>query len=185
MYLKYNISTGFTWKYIVIRKIFCMTPRRGFDFSKISILLIVFFKSFRPVFMVELHINSPLTGQRQTLTFDMICLIFIAKRTSCLEKSAHAWKTAEPVFQWIFLHSSGPLNLLLVRCHQVEIIPVKRLTQERNNVTRMRFEPRSRNLGRRKKRRFYSLILAAFVCILQHQHYLLQSLIILMEIGNS
>ena len=67
-----------------------MTPKRGFDFPEISILLIVFLKSFRPVFVVELHINFPVTGQRQTLTFEMICLIFIAKRTSCLEKSAHA-----------------------------------------------------------------------------------------------
>ena len=29
-----------------------------------------------------------------------------------------------------FSHSSGPLNLLLVRFHQAEIITVKRLTQE-------------------------------------------------------
>ena len=38
--------------------------------------------------------------------------------------------------------NSYPLNLLLVRSHQAEIIIVKRLIQGRNNVTRVRVEPR-------------------------------------------
>ena len=52
----------------------------------------------------------------------------------------------------MFLYSSNfcPLNLLLVRSHQEEIVIVKRFIQERNNVTRVRLEPRSCNQGRRK-----------------------------------
>ena len=42
------------------------------------------------------------------------------------------------------------LNLLLVRSHQAEIIIVKRLIQGRNNVTRVRIEPRPFDQGRRK-----------------------------------
>ena len=44
--------------------------------------------------------------------------------------------------------NSRPLNLLLVRCHQAEIIIVKRLVQGRNNVTRV--EPKSCDQGCRK-----------------------------------
>ena len=47
----------------------------------------------------------------------------------------------DPMFLWISLNSC-PLNLLLVRSHQAEIIIVKRLIQGRNNVTRVRLEPR-------------------------------------------
>ena len=43
-----------------------------------------------------------------------------------------------------------PLNLLLVRSHQAEIIIVKRLIQLRNNVTRVRVERRSCGEGYRK-----------------------------------
>ena len=46
--------------------------------------------------------------------------------------------------------SSCSLNLLLVRSHQAEIIIVKRLIHGRNNVTRVRIEPRSCGQGRRK-----------------------------------
>ena len=46
--------------------------------------------------------------------------------------------------------SSCPLNLLLVRNHQAEIIIVKRLIQGHNNVTRVRVEHRSFDQGRRK-----------------------------------
>ena len=35
------------------------------------------------------------------------------------------------------------MNLLLLRSHQTEVIIVKRLIQECNNVTRVRVEPRS------------------------------------------
>ena len=46
--------------------------------------------------------------------------------------------------------NSFPLNLLLVRSHQAEIIIAKRLIQGRNNVTRVRVEPTSCDYGRRK-----------------------------------
>ena len=48
----------------------------------------------------------------------------------------------DPMFFWIS-SSSCPLNLLLVRSHQAEIIIVKRLIQGLNNMTRVRVEPRS------------------------------------------
>ena len=51
----------------------------------------------------------------------------------------------DPMFPWIFSNSC-PLNLLLVRNHQAEIIIVKRLIQGRNNVTRMRVEPRPHSI---------------------------------------
>ena len=59
----------------------------------------------------------------------------------------------DPMFLWISLNSC-PLNLLLVRSHQAEIIIVKRLIQGRNNVTRVRVEPRSFDQGRRKNDAF-------------------------------
>ena len=43
-----------------------------------------------------------------------------------------------------------PLNLLLVKSHQTEIIIVKRFVEGRDYVTRVRVEPRSCNQGRRK-----------------------------------
>ena len=42
----------------------------------------------------------------------------------------------DPMFLWIS-SNSYPLNLLLVRSHQAEIIIVKRLIQGCNNVTRV------------------------------------------------
>ena len=59
----------------------------------------------------------------------------------------------DPMFLWISSNSC-PLNLLLVRSHQAEIIIVKRLIQGRNNVTRVRVEPRSFDQGRRKNDAF-------------------------------
>ena len=58
-----------------------------------------------------------------------------------------------PMFLWISSNSC-PLNLLLVRSHQAEIIIVKRLIQGRNSVTRVRVEPRSFDQGRRKNDAF-------------------------------
>ena len=58
----------------------------------------------------------------------------------------------DPMFLWISSNSC-PLNLLLVRSHQAEII-IKRLIQGRNNVTRVRVEPRSFDQGRRKNYAF-------------------------------
>ena len=53
------------------------------------------------------------------------------------------------MFLWIPLNSC-PLNLLLVRSHQAEIIIVKRLIEGRKNVTRVRVEPKSFDQNRRK-----------------------------------
>ena len=49
--------------------------------------------------------------------------------------------SSDPMFLWVSLNSR-PLNLLLVQSHQAEIIMVKRLIQGRNNVNRVRVEPR-------------------------------------------
>ena len=59
----------------------------------------------------------------------------------------------DPMFLWISSNSC-PLNLLLVRSHQAEIIIVKRLIQGRNSVTRVRVEPRSFDQGRRNNDAF-------------------------------
>ena len=59
----------------------------------------------------------------------------------------------DPMFLWISSNSC-PLNLLLVRSHQAEIIIVKRLIQGRNSVTRVRVEPGSFDQGRRKNDAF-------------------------------
>ena len=65
----------------------------------------------------------------------------------------------DPMFLWISSNSC-PLNLLLVRSHQAEIIIVKSLIQGRNSVTRVRVEPRSFDQGRRKYDAFtYSALL--------------------------
>ena len=53
------------------------------------------------------------------------------------------------MFQWMS-SNSWPLNSLLVRNHQAEIIIKKRLIQGRNNVTRVRVKPRSFDQGRSK-----------------------------------
>ena len=57
--------------------------------------------------------------------------------------------SSNSMFLWISLNSCR-LNLLLVQSHQVEITIVKRLIQTRNNVTRVRVEPRSCDQGRLK-----------------------------------
>ena len=50
--------------------------------------------------------------------------------------------------------NSCPLTLLLVPSHQAEIIIAKRLIQERNNLTKVRDEPRLCDQGRRKNDTF-------------------------------
>ena len=59
----------------------------------------------------------------------------------------------DAMFLWIFSNSCPP-NLLLARSHQAEIIIVKRLVQGRNNVTRVRVEPRPFDQGRRENDAF-------------------------------
>ena len=99
------------------------------------------------------HIYPPVTGQRQTLTCWTIRTLFI---TGLLRdwRNPHLLRSfGDPMFLWIS-SSSCPLNLLLVRSHQAEIIIVKRLIQGRNNVARVRVEPRSLDQGRRKNDAF-------------------------------
>ena len=72
------------------------------------------------------------------------CLVIRGIRT-CLGVSD------DPMFLWISSNSC-PMNLLLVRSHQTEVIIVKRLIQGRNNVTKVRVEPTDR--GRRKNDAF-------------------------------
>ena len=65
--------------------------------------------------------------------------------------------------------NSCPLNLLLVRSHQAEIIIVKRLIQAQNNVTRVQVEPRPFDQGRRKNDAFtHSATLPTFSPTEQH-----------------
>ena len=61
--------------------------------------------------------------------------------------------SVDPMYLWIS-SNSYQLNLLLVRSHQAEIIIVKHLIQGRNNVTRVRVEPRSFDQGHRKNDAF-------------------------------
>ena len=74
-------------------------------------------------------------------TFHCIDCFVIGRICTCLEVSNN------PMLQLISLNSC-PLNLLLLRSHQAEIIIVKRLTQGRNSVTRVRVEPRLFDHGR-------------------------------------
>ena len=80
------------------------------------------------------------------------------------------------MFLWISSNSC-PLNLLLVRNHQAEIIIVKRLIQGRNNVTRVRVEPKPFDQGRRKNDAFtHSATLPITVWIIYYAcayHYIL------------
>ena len=54
----------------------------------------------------------------------------------------------------IFLNLGGPLNLLLVRSNQAEIIIVKRRIQRRNNVSWVQVKPQSCNQDCRKNDAF-------------------------------
>ena len=60
------------------------------------------------------------------------------------------------MFLWVSSNSC-PLNLLLVRSHQAEIIIVMSLIQGRNNVIRVRVEPRPFDQDRRKNDAFTHL----------------------------
>ena len=71
----------------------------------------------------------------------------------------------DPMFLWLSSNSC-PLNFLLVRSHQAEIINVKHLIQGRNNVTRVRVEPRPFDQGRRKNDALtHSTTLTTLVCL--------------------
>ena len=73
-----------------------------------------------------------------------------------------------PMFLWVSSNFCPP-DLLLVRSHQAEIIIVKRFIQGRNNVIRVRVEPRPFDQGRRKNDAFtHSATLATeFVIVMQ------------------
>ena len=59
----------------------------------------------------------------------------------------------DPTFLWIS-SNFRPMNLLLVRSHQAEVIIAKRLIQRRNNVIKVEVESRSCDQGRRKNDAF-------------------------------
>ena len=103
-------------------------------------LFLIFIHS---IFVVVVHIY-PVTGQRQTLTYLLLddphtfhCNDYYVIGGIC---------TCLGVFDNpMFLRISSnfcPLNLLLVRSRQAEVVIVKRLIQGRNNVTRVWVEPR-------------------------------------------
>ena len=80
-------------------------------------------------------------------TFHYIDYFMIGGIRTCLGVSY------DPMFLWISSNSC-PLNLLLVRSHQGEIIIVKHLIQEHNSMTRVRVEPRPFDQGHRKNDAF-------------------------------
>ena len=97
-----------------------------------------------------------------------IRVLFIAMATSWLEESARAEDF--PMILWISSNSC-PMNLLLVRSQQVEVIIVKRLIQGHNNVTRVRVEPSLCDQGRRKNNAFtLSATLPSFDCEAANHH---------------
>ena len=71
------------------------------------------------IVVVVAHIYPSVTGQHHTLP--------VAGIRTCLEVSS------DPMFLWISSNSC-PLNLLLFRSHQADIIIVKRFVQGRNNI---------------------------------------------------
>ena len=81
----------------------------------------------------------------------------------------------DAMFLWISSNSC-PLNFLLVRSYQAEIIIVKRLIQGRNNVTRVRDESRPFDQGRRKNDAFIlSATLPTNLSSISVKHQLLEN----------
>ena len=68
-----------------------------------------------------------------------------------IRTSSFKWSNVTAVDFFKFL---CPLNLLFVGTHQADIIIVKRLIQERNNMTKVGVEPRSCSQDRRKNDAF-------------------------------
>ena len=92
-----------------------------------------------------MDICPPVTGQRQILTvgrsehtFHCIDYFMLGGICTCCGVSS------DPMFLWISSNFS-PLNLLLVQNLQRKIITTNGLIRGRNNITRMRVEPRSCN----------------------------------------
>ena len=116
------------------------------------------------VVVVVAHIYPPVTGQRQMLTYWTIRTLFITVIAFVIGGIRTCLGVSDDLmFLWISSNSCL-LNLLLVGNHQAEIIIVKRLIQGRNNVTRVRVEPRLFDQGRRKNDAFtHSATLPTFI----------------------
>ena len=78
----------------------------------------------------------PVTGLRQTLTIDDLHTFHSNDNFMIGEIRTNLGVSDDSMFLWISSNSC-PLNLLLIRNHQATIIIVKRLIQERDNVTRV------------------------------------------------
>ena len=89
-------------------------------------------------------------------TFYCIDYFVIGGIRTCLGVSKNS------MLRW-FSSNFCPLNLLLVRSHQAEVIIVKPLIQERNNVTRVLIEPRSLDQHCRKNDVFTHSVMM-FLC---------------------
>ena len=106
----------------------------------------------RSLFVVLVHIY-PVTGQRQTLTYLLLDnphtfhynkYFVIGRIRTCLGVFDNPMEFL--IILWISSNFC-PLNLLMVRSQQAEIIMVKRLIQGRNNVIRVWVEPRPFDQG--------------------------------------
>ena len=83
----------------------------------------------------------PVTGERQTLNIGRSAH-FLLQGLLCAWRNPHLLQrvSKDSMFVWISLNSC-PLNFLLVRSLQIEIIITKCLIQGRNNVTRCELKP--------------------------------------------
>ena len=103
--------------------------------------------------IVVVHMFPPVTGQpwRQTIElyarFSLQWLLRARRKLHLFEISS------DPMFLWI-TSNSCPMNLLLVRNHEAEIIIVKHFVLRCSNVTRVRIKPRSCDQGCRKNDAF-------------------------------
>ena len=79
------------------------------------------------------------TAQRQTLTIGRSTHFHCNDYIVLVGISTCSGVSSDPMFLWIFSNSC-PLNLLLFRSYQAEIIIIKHLIQGRNNVTRVRVD---------------------------------------------
>ena len=108
--------------------------------------------NIKNIVVVVAHIYPPVTGQRQTLTYWTIRSFhyndyFVIGGIG----TSLGGVFNDPKFLWISSNFC-PMNLLLVRSHKIMI--VKRLIPRRNNVTRVRIEPRLFDQGRYKNDAF-------------------------------
>ena len=117
------------------------TRKCNYNYLRLSFLL----QPFIELLFVVVHIYPSATGQRQTLT--------VGRSTHfSLWWLLRAWWNPYVLNDFLRFNVPGisskifvqwPLNLLLLRSHQAEIITVKRLIQGRSNMTMVQVEPRS------------------------------------------